>query len=98
MAIDWIRRSVLVTILVAGFYYLKENPDLRKRIYSEEPIRVKIEGPVVNPGFYSLDAGSNGKDLIEMAGGYVPGTQIKMEDSILEQPLEDGQILNLGKR
>ncbi|MBM9548854.1 hypothetical protein JWG40_17645 [Leptospira sp. 201903074] len=98
MAVDWIRRFVLVSILFAGFYYLKENPDLRKRIYSEEPIRVKIEGPVLNPGFYSLDAGSNGKDLIEMAGGYVPGAQIKTEDSILEQPLEDGQILNLGKR
>ncbi|TGK87287.1 hypothetical protein EHQ24_01765 [Leptospira noumeaensis] len=98
MAIDWIRRSVLVTILFAGFYYLKENPDLRKRIYSEKPIRVKIEGPVLNPGFYSLDAGASGKDLIEMAGGYIPGTQIKTEDSILEQPLEDGQILNLGKR
>ena len=70
MAVDWIRRFVLVSILFAGFYYLKENPDLRKRIYSEELIRVKIEGPVLNPGFYSLDAGSNGKDLIEMAGGY----------------------------
>lgn len=98
MAVDWIRRFVLVSILFAGFYYLKENPDLRKRIYSEEPIRVKIEGPVLNPGFYSLNAGSNGKDLIEMAGGYLPGAQIKMEDSILEQPLEDGQVLNLGKR
>lgn len=98
MAVDWIRRFVLVSILFAGVYYLKENPDLRKRIYSEEPIRVKIEGPVLNPGFYSLDAGSNGKDLIEIAGGYLPGTQIKMEDSILEQPLEDGQVLNLGKR
>ncbi|WP_244310261.1 hypothetical protein [Leptospira noumeaensis] len=71
---------------------------MRKRIYSEKPIRVKIEGPVLNPGFYSLDAGASGKDLIEMAGGYIPGTQIKTEDSILEQPLEDGQILNLGKR
>ncbi|TGL44960.1 hypothetical protein EHQ49_05740 [Leptospira perdikensis] len=98
MAVDWIRRFVLVSILCTGFYFLKENPDLRKRIYSEEPIRVKIEGPVLNPGFYSLDAGSNGKDLIEMAGGYMPGAQIKTEDSILEQPLEDGQILNLGKR
>lgn len=98
MAVDWIRRFVLVSILFAGFYYLKDNPDLRKRIYSEEPIRVKIEGPVLNPGFYTLDAGSNGKDLIEMAGGYLPGAQIKMEDSILEQPLEDGQVLNLGKR
>ncbi|EMY69292.1 SLBB domain protein [Leptospira vanthielii] len=98
MAVNWIRRFVLVSILFAGFYYLKENPDLRKRIYSEEPIRVKIEGPVLNPGFYSLDAGSNGKDLIEMAGGYLPGAQIKTEDSILEQPLEDGQVLNLGKR
>lgn len=98
MAVDWIRRFVLVSILFTGFYYLKENPDLRKRIYSEEPIRVKIEGPVLNPGFYSLDAGSSGKDLIEMAGGYVPGAQIKTEDSILEQPLEDGEILNLGKR
>ncbi|EOQ96797.1 SLBB domain protein [Leptospira wolbachii serovar Codice str. CDC] len=98
MAVDWIRRFVLVSILFAGFYYLKENPDLRKRIYSEEPIRVKIEGPVLNPGFYSLDAGSNGKDLIELAGGYLPGAQIKTEDSILEQPLEDGQVLNLGKR
>jgi len=98
LAVNWIRRFVLVSILFAGFYYLKENPDLRKRIYSEEPIRVKIEGPVLNPGFYSLDAGSNGKDLIEMAGGYLPGAQIKTEDSILEQPLEDGQVLNLGKR
>ncbi|TGL59868.1 hypothetical protein [Leptospira jelokensis] len=94
----WLRRIVLFVILFLGMYYLKENPDLRKRIYSEAPIRVKIEGPVVNPGVYTLDAGSNGNDLIEIAGGRLPGAQIKTEDSILEQPLEDGQVLKLGKR
>ncbi|XDD47235.1 hypothetical protein AB3N60_03870 [Leptospira sp. WS39.C2] len=94
----WIRRMVFFIVLLSGLVYLKENPDLRKRIYSEAPIRVKIEGPVVNPGVYTLEAGSNGNDLIEIAGGTLPGAQIKTEDSILEQPLEDGQILNLGKR
>ncbi len=94
----WLRRLVFFTIFVLGLYLLKENPDLRKRIYSEAPIRVKIEGPVVNPGIYTLESGSNGNDLVEMAGGMLPGSQIKMEDSVLEQPLEDGQILNLGKR
>ncbi|TGM76781.1 hypothetical protein EHR04_14900 [Leptospira levettii] len=94
----WLRRMVFFIVILSGLVILKENPDLRKRIYSEAPIRVKIEGPVVNPGIYTLDAGSNGNDLIGIAGGTLPGVQIKLEDSILEQPLEDGQILKLGKR
>ncbi|MCG6148042.1 hypothetical protein EHQ96_10640 [Leptospira levettii] len=94
----WLRRMVFFIVILSGLVILKENPDLRKRIYSEAPIRVKIEGPVMNPGIYTLDAGSNGNDLIGIAGGIIPGAQIKLEDSILEQPLEDGQILKLGKR
>lgn len=71
---------------------------MRKSIYSEAPIRVKIDGAVMKPGVYELEAGSNGWDLVEMAGGILPGSSKSLEDSNLEHPLEDGQILILGKR
>ncbi|MDF3820573.1 hypothetical protein P3G55_11715 [Leptospira sp. 96542] len=94
----WIRRIVILMLLLAGLIYLKENPSLRKTLYSEEPIHVRIDGPVKYPGIYSIEAGSNGWDLVNKAGGFLPASRKPTEEKFLEQPLEDGQVLNLGKR
>ncbi|MCZ8343514.1 MAG: SLBB domain-containing protein [Leptospira sp.] len=95
-------RSIQIFLLLAGFclglYYWKENPDLRKTIYSEPSIRVKIDGAVAKPGVYELEAGSTGWDLVGAAGGLLPDARKSTEDSNLDNTLEDGQILILGKR
>jgi competence protein ComEA len=91
--------SLGVLLVLAMFaFYLKEHPELGKRIYSPELIQVKISGPVKRPGVYSLEAGSTGKDLVEKAGGILPNASISFEVSSLDQLLVDGQALDLGKR
>jgi protein involved in polysaccharide export with SLBB domain len=89
---------LLLAGICLGLYFWKENPDLRKTIYSEPSIRVKIDGAVAKPGVYELEAGSNGWDLVGAAGGLLPEARKSMEDSNLDKTLEDGQILILGKR
>lgn len=79
-------------------FYLKDNPEVSKRIYSPEMIQVKISGPVMRPGIYSLESGSTGKDLIEKAGGILPNASVSFEVKNLDQLLVDGQAVDLGKR
>jgi len=77
---------------------LKENPEIRKRIYSPEMNQVKIEGSVKGPEINSFESGSTRLNLLEMAGGIVPSASMFYEVSRLDQLLVDDQAVDLGKR
>lgn len=94
----WILRSILFVFLVFLFFYGKYHPEVLETIYKPNSIRVKIEGPVLRPGFYELELGSTGRDLVEKAGGILAGSTVRLEDGALDQALEDGSVLILGKR
>ncbi len=88
----------LTLILTLFVIYLKDHPELGKKIYSPEMIQVKISGPVKNPGIYLLESGSTGLDLVEKAGGYLPEAANSFKANDLDQLLVDGQAVDLGKR
>ncbi len=91
--------SLGILLILAMFaFYLKEHPELGKRIYSPEMIQVKISGPVKYPGIYSLESGSTKKDLIEKAGGILPNMSTSNGTIGLDQLLVEGQTVDLGKR
>ncbi len=77
---------------------MKENPEIRKRIYSPEMNQVKIEGSVKGPEINSFESGSTRLNLLEMAGGIVPSASMFYEVSRLDQLLVDDQAVDLGKR
>lgn len=95
-------KIVLRLYLVVGAlgiaFYLKEHPNDRELIYSPDRIHVKIQGFVKNPGVYKLVAGQTLKDLVEVAGGFLPGTETRFQELDLDQLLYDGQVIDLEKR
>ncbi|GBF50555.1 SLBB domain protein [Leptospira ryugenii] len=94
-----ITKYLVAGLIVSCFaFYLKEHPEIRNHIYTPEMIEVSIKGPVKHPGVYNLESGSTGRDLIEKAGGLLPGASVKIEENGLNQLLVDGQALDLGKR
>lgn len=77
-------------IILAMFaFYLKDNPEISKRIYSIEMIQVKVSGP---------GKWLTGIDTVEKANGFGSNSSFTYKMSRRDQLLADGQAVDLGKR
>lgn len=76
-------------ILAMFAFYLKDNPEISKRIYSMKMMQVKLPGPVKRLA---------GIDMVEKASVFGSNSSFTSGVSRLDQLLVDGQAVELGKR
>jgi len=79
--------------LLAGKFYFQKRNVASDQPVTDQVIDVEVTGAVVNPGNYSLDAGSRIFDALAAAGGLQPGADTRGLN--LAVVLYDNQILEV---
>ncbi len=86
---------IFVSLGIFAFWvYFRDKRELIQRIYPVQKIQVKIEGEVKSPGIYQIPAGSQLKDLIDLAGGLTQNAVAR--EVPWEMSLSDGQLVKIG--
>ena len=79
--------------LMAGKFYFQKRNAASDQPVTNQTIQVEVAGAMVNPGNYSLDAGSRVFDALAAAGGLMPGADTRGLN--LAVILYDNQILEV---